>query len=45
MTKYHFHTVHEGIVRAYPIWGFSIRDAVATLRSMLFDDETIVGWN
>jgi hypothetical protein len=41
---YHFHTIHEGVMRGYPILGTSVRDAVATLRSALYDGETIVGW-
>jgi hypothetical protein len=44
VNTYHFHTIHDGIMRTYPIMGDSIRDAVTTLRSALYDGETIVGW-
>lgn len=43
-TTYNFHTIHEGVMRAYPVLGYSVRDAVATLRAGLYDGETIVGW-
>jgi hypothetical protein len=43
-TTYNFHTIHEGVKRAYPVLGYSISDAVATLRAGLYDGETIVGW-
>lgn len=44
LTYYHFHTVIGGKVRTNKVLGWSIRDAVATLREMLYDGETIVGW-
>lgn len=43
-TYFHFHTVIDGKVRINKVLGFSIDDAVATLRELLYDGETIVGW-
>lgn len=43
-TTYRFHTVLDGVKRSYPVLGYSISDAVATLRAGLYDGETIVGW-
>ena len=44
LTYYHFHTVVNGRTMTCKVLGWSIRDAVATLREMLYDGETIVGW-
>lgn len=42
---FHFRTIIDGKVHANKVLGFSVRDAVATLRGMLYDGETIVGWD
>lgn len=42
---FHFRTVIDGEVRTNKVLGWSVRDAVATLRGMLYDGETIVGWD
>lgn len=41
---YHFRTVIDGTIHPAKVLGWSIRDAVETLRGMLYDGETIVGW-
>ncbi len=43
-TYFHFHTVIDGKVRPNKVLGFSVQDAVQTLRGLLYDGETIVGW-
>lgn len=44
LTYYNFHTVIDGRTLSCKVLGWSILDAVATLREMLYDGETIVGW-
>lgn len=44
LRTFHFHTIHEGVSRPYKVHGTSVADAVKDLRDMLYDDETIVGW-
>jgi hypothetical protein len=41
---FHFHTVVNGRTMTCKVLGWSITDAVNTLRGMLYDGETIVGW-
>lgn len=42
---FHFHTIVDGRTLSCRVLGFSVRDAVDSLRGMLYDGETIVGWN
>lgn len=41
---FHFRTVIDGRTMACKVLGWTVRDAVETLRGMLYDGETIVGW-
>lgn len=45
MIRFQFHTIHNGTVRTYTILGTSGAAAAATLRSGLYDGETIIGWD
>lgn len=41
---YSFRTIVDGKTHTCKVLGFGIQDAVDTLRGMLYDGETIVGW-
>lgn len=44
LTYFHFRTTIEGKMHVCKVLGYGIADAVASLRGMLYDGETIVGW-
>lgn len=44
LTAYNFHTICEGVMRPCKVHGHTVWEALADLREMLYDGETIVGW-